>query len=108
MVAGIDQDDKKKIILQASGRCGLNRLIEALKDDQAQFAAFRVYAVDAGVKQPKFVYFTWTGPNCNLKTKVAATQIKSSVYKAFEVSFFPQVHIVTFRKVSRNQSRRIL
>ncbi len=37
------------------------------------------------MKQPKFVFFMWTGPSANLKAKTAATQIKSSVAEYFKV-----------------------
>jgi hypothetical protein len=46
---------------------------------------FRVYAVEAGIKQPKYVYFMWAGPRASIKTRVNATALKSSVLKAFEV-----------------------
>jgi hypothetical protein len=52
---------------------------------QIQWGVFRVYAVEAGIKQPKYVYFMWAGPRASIKTRVNATALKSSVLKAFEV-----------------------
>lgn len=51
------------------------------------FGIFRVYAIEAGVKQPKLFFFTWAGPSAPLKRKVAANAIKTSV-----LDFFSPVH----------------
>ena len=44
-----------------------------------------MFAVEPAVKQPKYISFIWTGPNASIKTKAAATAIKASVLKYFEV-----------------------
>ena len=52
---------------------------------QIQFGAFRVFAVEHAVKQPKFCSFIWTGPAAGIRAKANATSIKAAVLKNFEV-----------------------
>jgi hypothetical protein len=47
------------------------------------FGIFRVFAVEAGVKQPKIFFFTWAGESAPLKRKVAANAIKTHVLDYF-------------------------
>lgn len=54
---------------------------------QMAFGVFRAYAIEAGVKQPKYFFFSWSGPTAPLKRKVAANAIKTSV-----LDFFSPVH----------------
>lgn len=73
------QVEKKRLKIIASGRCGLERLYKHLKDDAICFGVFRVYAVEAGIKQPKFFFFKWAGKDTNLKRKVVVNSVKTAV-----------------------------
>ncbi len=46
-----------------------------------------MYAVEAGIKQPKFFFFKWAGPTATLKRKVNANAVKTSVQ-----AYFSPVH----------------
>lgn len=46
-----------------------------------------MYAVEAGIKQPKFFFFKWAGPTAPLKRKVASNTVKTSVQ-----AYFSPVH----------------
>ncbi len=52
---------------------------------QISFGIFRVYAVEAGIKQPKFFFFKWAGSAAPLKRKVASNTVKTSVQAYFSV-----------------------
>lgn len=82
---GLDADDKKKVVVVASGRCGVAKMTKHLAADAPLFGALRVYAVEAAVKQPKFISFYWAGKAAPLRTKVAANNIKAAVMKCFDV-----------------------
>ena len=73
------QVEKKRLKIIASGRCGLERIYKHLKDDAICFGVFRVYAVEAGIKQPKFFFFKWAGKDTNLKRKVVVNAVKTAV-----------------------------
>ncbi len=73
------QVEKKRLKIISSGRCGLERLYKHLKDDAICFGVFRVYAVEAGIKQPKFFFFKWAGKDTNLKRKVVVNSVKTAV-----------------------------
>lgn len=57
----------------------------SITDDAILFGAFRVYAVEAAIKQPRFISFVWTGRAAPLKSKVAASNIKAAALKWFDV-----------------------
>jgi hypothetical protein len=57
----------------------MDRLHKHLKDDSIAFGVVRVYAVEAGIKQPKFFFFKWAGSNTPLKRKVIVNAIKTHV-----------------------------
>jgi len=83
----LDEENKKLLRVASSGRCGLDRVHKHLKDDEISFGIIRVYAVEAGIKQPKFFFFKWAGPTAPLKRKVAANGVKTSVQ-----AYFSPVH----------------
>lgn len=73
--------------LQATGRCGLPRILEKLKDDAIQFGAFRVFAVDSdGSKRSKFVYFLWQGPSAGVMTRTKASNHKGAWRSFFDIA----------------------
>ena len=78
--------EKKRLKIIASGRCGLERIYKHLKDDAICFGVFRVYAVEAGIKQPKFVCFMWAGKDTNLKRKGVVNSVKTAVQYYLSVS----------------------
>ena len=82
----MDGDNKKKLVVVASGRCGLDKMKKYLAPDAILFGGLRVYAVEAAIKQPKFVSFVWKGASAPLKAKVAANNVKAAAMKYFDVS----------------------
>jgi hypothetical protein len=48
MVCGMDPEDRSKTVVQKFGRCGLDKVRAALREDEVQFAVFRVWAVAGG------------------------------------------------------------
>lgn len=85
VVLGLDATDRKTVQVVASGRCGLDKIRVHLSPEAILFVGFRAYAVEAAIKQPRFVSFVWTGKAAPLKMKVALSNLKSSVMKYFEV-----------------------
>jgi hypothetical protein len=86
ILLGLDAADKKKLTVVASGRCGLDKMKRSITDDAILFGAFRVYAVEAAIKQPRFISFVWTGRAAPLKAKVGASNLKAAALKWFDVS----------------------
>ena len=84
MVLGLDADNKKKLVVVASGRCGLDKWVKHLTEDAAVWVGLRVLSVEAAIKQPKLVAITWSPRTAPLKVKVAARNVQGPMLKWFE------------------------
>ena len=47
------------------------------------FGVVRIYAVEAGIKQPKFFFFKWAGSSASLKRKVLVNAVKTQIQMYF-------------------------
>jgi hypothetical protein len=82
-VFGVDEENKNKLVVVASGRCGPERLFKFFTEDVMAFAVLRVYALEGGVKQAKFFFVSWTPQAAPLRRKVAFNAIKTAVLNYF-------------------------
>lgn len=79
----IKPETKNTLAIVDHGRCGLERVIPQLTEDDIYFVVMRIYAVADNTKYDKLFFFTYSGPNTPFKTKIAASQLKSSVLNYF-------------------------
>lgn len=83
MVMKIKPETKNELIVVDHGRCGLERVIPTLTEDDIYFVAMRIYAVADNTKYHMLFFFTYTGPRTPFKTKITANQLKTSVLSHF-------------------------
>lgn len=78
----------RKFALAAQGKGGLAELAGALRDDEIQFGAFRVTAVDReGARmslRARVVSFAWNGPAVNTRTRIRNRETYGAAKAFFE------------------------
>lgn len=79
---------KVKITLQATGNTSIKELLALLKDDQIQYATFRVMGVDERgavvSRRKKFVHFQWIGPAVPRIKRANAMPLKNAAAGYFK------------------------
>ncbi len=65
--------------MQSAGSDGLEGLKAALKDDEVQFAAFKVAAVDNVGRRSRFVALTWAGSRLSPMMRMKVLMARGAV-----------------------------
>ncbi|KAK8803394.1 hypothetical protein WA158_001088 [Blastocystis sp. Blastoise] len=83
----VDQEKNNTVSVLASGNGGYDEMIQYLDATKAQYGFFRVVAIDQSSeitsKRPKFVFFSWIGPNVSIMTRAKVSGTINCVRKLF-------------------------